>query len=114
MKALVALVYIASASALLPGQTRSPDEANPIGKYPGVYRVKRLAREFPPELVAATTIPATVMPLRSYCVYSSARSGTWLLSIKPCRTSPRMSIVLPAVQNRVPRMMPATAPGGIR
>ena len=114
MKTLVALLYIAFANVLLLGQTLSPDEANPPVTNPVVDRLERLSKQFPPELVAAIKDPATVSPMRSYCVYPSASLGTWSLSIKPCRTSSRKLHLLPPFEGIVPTTKPATPPGDIR
>ena len=86
MKTFVAILYIAFANVLLLGQMLSRDEATPPVRNPVVDRVERLSKTFPPELAASPKDPATVTPMRSYCVYPTP--ATRSLSIKPCPTGP--------------------------
>ena len=112
MKTFVAILYIAFANVLLLGQTLSRDEANPPVTNPVVDRLERLSKKFPPELVAAIKDPATVSPMRSYCVYPSPTTRS--LSIKPCPTSPYKLRAVPPFENLVPKTKPATLPAHIR
>ncbi|MBZ5584160.1 MAG: hypothetical protein LAQ30_18500 [Acidobacteriia bacterium] len=112
MKTLVALLYMAFANLLMPGQTLRPDEANAPVRDPVVDRVQRLSKRFPPERIAAANDPGTVTPMRSYCVYPDL--ATKSLSIEACRPSPWILRLLPPFKNVVPTTKPVPPPGDIR
>jgi hypothetical protein len=86
MKTLVALVYIAFANVVLLGQTLSPYEPHKHMKDSVVDGLKRLPKNFPPDLIVSTKDPSAVTPTRSYCVYYDLAAKS--LSVKACRTSP--------------------------
>ena len=104
MKTLLAILSIASASALLLGQTPGRDSANPPMRNPLVDRIERLSKTFPPEMPAGTNYRAGITPARTNCVYPSP--ATRSLSIKPCPANPHKLHVVPPFKNVVPKTKP--------
>ena len=111
MKTFVAILYLALASVLLPGQTLSREGANPPVRNPAVDRLEWLSKTFPPELEATTKGRATVTPTR-FCAYSTP--ATRSLSIKPCPARPHKLRIVPPFENVAPKTKPATPPAHIR
>ena len=108
MKKIVALLYIAFANVLLPGQTLNP---MPLTN-PPVNRFEPLSMKFPPTLVAPIKDPGAATLKRSNCVYPSLATGS--LSIRPCRTSPRKLSLFPPFEKIAPTPKPAIPLGEIR
>jgi len=112
MNKLVALLCIAFANVLLPGQTLSPREAAAPGTTPLAHRAEQVSKRFPPELIVPVTAPGTATWLRSYCIYPSLNTGS--LSVKPCRTNSLKLRLVPSLENSVPPAKPATLPDNVR
>ena len=113
MKTLVGLLAVAFTTVLLPGQTRTTPEADRPARIPGVDRVERLSKSFPPEMAAAVRDSVTVTPSRSNCIHSSPGPGRWSLSVKPCQASPKLQL-FPAFEKSAPAEKPATPRGNVR
>jgi hypothetical protein len=108
MKKTVALLYIAFANVLLPGQALNPMPST----NPPVNRFEPLSTKFPPTLVAPIKSPGAATRMRSNCVYPSL--ATRSLSFGPCRTSPRKLRLFPSFARIAPTPKPVMPPVEIR
>jgi hypothetical protein len=111
MKMLVAFC-LSFASALLLGQTLSPDQPDTYARNPVPNRLERLPKRFPPDLIVSAKNSHTAIPTRSNCVYHDLAANS--LAVKACRTSMLELNLFPALEKIAPTTSPVTRPGDVR